>query len=79
MNRNRDLVDWIAIAAGVVIFVLSVFANQFGYGDEGFGWQQSLGTIVGAVLAIAGAVDKWRRRAATTPPTTPPTQPTQSL
>jgi hypothetical protein len=78
MDRNRDLIDWVVIAAGVVVFILSVFADQFGYGDEGFGWLQWLGTIAGAVVAIGGAVDKWRRRATTTTPpthTTPPTQP----
>jgi hypothetical protein len=76
MDRNRDLIDWLVIAAGVVVFILSVFADQFGYGDEGFGWLQWLGTIAGAVVAIGGAINKWRRRQVTTTPTTTTTTPT---
>jgi hypothetical protein len=72
---DRKLIDWVVVAAGLLLLVLSLFADQFGYGDEGFGWLQWVGTIVGAIVGIGGLADIWRRRGVETAPTTPPTQP----
>jgi hypothetical protein len=52
----------VVVVAGLVVLVLSAFADPFGYGDEGFGWLQTLGVVLGAVAVAAGVVAAfWRR------------------
>jgi uncharacterized membrane protein len=47
------------IVVGGILAVVSAFADPLGVGGEpGFGWKQTLGLIVGVVLAIVGV---WRR------------------
>jgi hypothetical protein len=49
-------------AAGVVVLILSAFADPFGYGDEGFGWLQTLGVVLGvAAIAVGIIAAFWRR------------------
>ena len=69
MNRNLGL---ILIGIGAVLTVLSVLADPIGIGKNEeyvFGWKQALGTAVGVLLAVVGAV-VWRRSAES--PSTPP-------
>lgn len=48
--RNRAI-----LALGVVILVLSILADAIGLGrDEGFGWKQTVGALVGIVLIVVG-------------------------
>lgn len=44
------------VAAGAVLMVGAVFADQLGLtaGGEGFGWKQLIGAIAGLVLLIGG-------------------------
>jgi Na+/proline symporter len=66
MDKNR--VGAVVAAAGVVIVVLSAFADPFGYGDEGFGWLQTLGVVIGAgVLVLGLAAIYWKRGEAASP------------
>jgi hypothetical protein len=56
---------WVAIGlivVGLVLLVVSLFADQLGLGasGSGFGWKQLLGTIVGAGLCVGGALGWWR-------------------
>jgi multisubunit Na+/H+ antiporter MnhB subunit len=52
---DRNLVGGVVTAAGVVLLVLSALADPIGVGENaGFGWLQTLGVVVGAVVAIAG-------------------------
>jgi drug/metabolite transporter (DMT)-like permease len=60
MDRRR--IGIVLAAAGVVVLVLSAFADPFGYGDEGFGWLQTLGVILGvAAIAVGVIAAFWRR------------------
>jgi len=69
MDRRR--IGIVLAAAGVVVLVLSAFADPFGYGVEGFGWRQTLGVVLGvAAIAVGLIAAFWRR------PTAPP-QPTR--
>ena len=66
MDKNR--LGAVVAAAGVVIFVLSAFADPFGYGDEGFGWLQTLGVVIGAGALVLGlAAIFWKRGEAANP------------
>ena len=52
---SRRLLGWVVMVIGVVILVVSVFANQFGVGDTGsFGWKQITGTVVGGAIVVLG-------------------------
>jgi hypothetical protein len=71
MAMDRKRIGVVVALAGVVLLILSAFADQFGYGDEGFGWLQTLGVIVGAVAIALGLVAIfWRGRASAPQPTT---------
>jgi uncharacterized membrane protein YedE/YeeE len=46
---------WIVIGAGVLVVVLSAFADRLGLGrSPGFGWRQALGVVVGALIVATG-------------------------
>jgi hypothetical protein len=46
---------WILIAAGVILFLVSAFADTLGLGAEArFGWKQTLGVLVGLAAVVAG-------------------------
>jgi hypothetical protein len=52
---NRKLVGAIVAAGGVALLVLSALADPLSVGNEnGFGWKQVTGVVVGAVVAVAG-------------------------
>ena len=58
--KNRAFA-WILIAVGVVLVLLSGFANPLGLGEyPGFGWKKALGVIIGALVIVAG-IFLWRR------------------
>jgi uncharacterized membrane protein len=49
------------IVVGIILALVSLFADPLGVGRElRFGWKQTLGLVVGVVLALVGA---WQRRA----------------
>jgi hypothetical protein len=53
----------VLVAAGVVLFVLSAFAEPLGLGnDDGFGLKQVAGMIVGGVIVALGLVLTYLRR-----------------
>jgi len=52
---------WVLIAIGLVIIVLSGFADALGLGRyPGFGWRQTVGVVLGIVAVVCGV---WRLRA----------------
>jgi len=66
---DRDLVGGILIAAGAALVVLSLLAEPIGLGSsEGFGWEQILGLIVGAVTIVAGLAGMMLDRVNLRPP-----------
>ena len=51
---------WVWIAIGVVIIVLSGFADALGLGrSPGFGWRQTIGVVLGIASVVYGV---WRLR-----------------
>jgi peptidoglycan/LPS O-acetylase OafA/YrhL len=66
MDKNR--IGAVVAAAGAILLVLSAFADPFGYGDEGFGWVQTLGVVIGAAALVLGlAAILWKRGEAASP------------
>ena len=52
---DRRLMAWIVVAVGAVLVVVSALADSIGVGDEdGFGWKQTTGVVVGGVVLVAG-------------------------
>lgn len=52
---------WGMIVIGLVIIVLSGFADAFGLGQHpGFGWKQAAGMAIGIAVLVRGIY--WRRR-----------------
>jgi uncharacterized membrane protein len=57
---SRRTWSWLALAVGILLALLSIFADRLGLGAmPGFGWKQGLGLIVG--LAVIGW-GLWRMR-----------------
>jgi hypothetical protein len=55
--------SFIVIAVGIIILLVSLFADLIGIGVAGFGYKQTTGTIIGAVIGIIGLIFYliWRR------------------
>ncbi len=52
---SQKTLGYVLIVVGVVLIVLSVFADTLGIGSGGgFGWKQIVGTVVGIVVALVG-------------------------
>jgi hypothetical protein len=45
---------WIALAIGIVILVVTIFASDLGLGGTEYGIKHILGLIIGIVLAAGG-------------------------
>ena len=46
---------WIVIGAGVLLVLISAFADRLGLGrHQGFGWLQEVGVIIGLLVIMAG-------------------------
>ncbi len=46
---------WIVIGAGVLLVLISAFADPLSLGRHpGFGWIQGLGVVIGALVILAG-------------------------
>lgn len=70
MDKTR--VGAVVGAAGAILLVLSAFADSFGYGEEGFGWLQTVGVVIGAAALVLGlAAIFWKRGEAASPRPTP--------
>jgi hypothetical protein len=58
---GKPQLAWGLIILGLVIIVLSAFADALGYGQQpGFGWKQTLGVVIGVALVLGGFY--WRRQ-----------------
>lgn len=51
---DREIVGWMLVAAGAVIFLFSALADAIGIGEGGFGWKQILGVIFGGGAVVVG-------------------------
>ena len=46
---------WVVIGLGVLLILISVFADQLGLGRHpGFGWKQALVLIIGVAVILVG-------------------------
>lgn len=52
----KRIVTIVLLVGGIVVLLLSVAADPLGIGTPGFGRDQIIGTVVGAIAAIAGLV-----------------------
>ena len=52
---SNPVFGWIVIGAGILVVVISLFADLLGLGrSPGFGWRQTLGVIAGALIVLLG-------------------------
>ncbi len=52
---SNPVFAWIVIGAGVLVVLIAAFADPMGLGrSPGFGWRQTLGVVVGALVVAAG-------------------------
>jgi hypothetical protein len=52
---SQKNLGYILIVVGVVILLVSVFADTLGIGSSAsFGWKQIAGTVIGVLVALAG-------------------------
>jgi hypothetical protein len=55
---SRQAWSWLMVAVGVVLAMISIFADRIGLGaTPGFGWKQTLGLLIGVALIALGL---WR-------------------
>lgn len=50
---NANIIGKIMLIVGVILLLLSVFADVLG-GAPGFGQKQIIGTVLGLILAVIG-------------------------
>ena len=51
---SKKTIGIILIVLGVILALVSVFADAIGLGGGGFGTKQILGTVIGIVVAVVG-------------------------
>jgi hypothetical protein len=52
---SNPVFGWIVIGAGILVVVISLFADLLGLGrSPGFGWRQTLGVVAGALIVLLG-------------------------
>jgi len=59
---NKKTLGIIAAVLGIIVLLVSLLANQLGFGSPGFGVKQIIGTVLGAVVAVLGIVLAARTR-----------------
>jgi hypothetical protein len=51
---SKKAIGIVVLVVGILVLLVSVFAYPIGLGGPGFGPKQIAGTVVGAIVAIAG-------------------------
>jgi hypothetical protein len=59
---NKKTIGTVLLIAGVILLLASLTADMIGIGEaaSAFGYKQIIGTVVGAVAAVAGFVMRSR-------------------
>ena len=60
---DRPVLARIKIGVGVLLVLISLFADRLGLGrSPGFGWRKTLGVVVGALVILGGLYlrRRWR-------------------
>ncbi len=61
---SNPVFAWIVIGAGVLLVLVSVFADPVGLGrNPGFGWLLWLGIVIGVLVILAGLYLRRRKPA----------------
>ncbi len=62
---GKKTLSFIVVGLGIIIFLVSLFADLIGIGSPGFGYKQTTGIVAGAIIGIIGFVlyRKWGRMA----------------
>ena len=59
---SKRTIGLIVLVAGLLLVILSITADAVGIGAEpGFGWKQTLGVILGVLVAAAAAWWTWKK------------------
>ena len=59
----RPMLAKVVIGVGVLLVLISLFADPLGLGrSPGFGWKQTLGVVVGALVVAAGVYLRRRKK-----------------
>jgi multisubunit Na+/H+ antiporter MnhG subunit len=53
---ERKRIGTILLILGIVILFLSLLADFLGLGESGFGYKQTTGTILGAIICVVGII-----------------------
>ena len=66
---GKKTLSFIVIGLGIIIFLVSLCADLIGIGFPGFGYKQTIGIVIGAIIGIIGFVlyRKWGRMAEVKP------------
>jgi peptidoglycan/LPS O-acetylase OafA/YrhL len=62
-TMDRPMLASVVIGGGLFLVLISLFADPLGLGrSPAFGWRQTLGVVVGALVVIAGVYLRRRGR-----------------
>jgi len=57
------MLAWVVIGIGALLVLIALFADPLGLGrSPGFGWRQTLGVVVGALILLGGLYLRRRKR-----------------
>jgi len=57
------MLAWVVIGIGALLVLIALFADPLGLGrSPGFGWRQTLGVVVGALILLGGLYLRRRRK-----------------
>jgi hypothetical protein len=58
---QKKVLCFVFIGVGIIILLVSLFADLIGIGVPGFGTKQVIGTVIGAIIVIIGFIlyRKW--------------------
>ncbi len=60
---NNPMLAWVVIGIGALLVLIALFADPLGLGrSPGFGWRQTLGVVVGALILLGGLYLRRRKR-----------------
>jgi hypothetical protein len=52
---DNPMLAWVVIGIGALLVLIALFADPLGLGrSPGFGWRQTLGVVVGALILLGG-------------------------
>ena len=60
---DNPMLAWVVIGIGALLVLIALFADPLGLGrSPGFGWRQTLGVVVGALILLGGLYLRRRKK-----------------